>query len=140
MRSSPQLLQPDWPSSPFVSLPFHFHATHLLCLYYCLSSYTFTSSSLHANVSLFSFPTSSLFHTSTSVTLSLSLFLASTLSPGGPPYPGPPSASSSLPSLAHSQWEAGSLTPSEQQEAAAAGVRPVWRCWLALSEVLPSQG
>lgn len=50
--------------------------------------------------------------------------------------PQPPASCPAWPTVR----EASSLTPSEQQEAAAAGVRPIWRCRLALLEVLPSQG
>lgn len=56
MRSSPQLLLPNLPSSPFVSLRLHFLATHLFSsfLYCCLFS-TFSCSSLPAHIFHFSF-------------------------------------------------------------------------------------
>lgn len=88
------------------SLFSHFHVTHLF-------SQTLTPSCLVS-----SFPS-----LSPSRCRSVSLYVPVLISPGGPLYPGPPPASSSLPSLAHCQWEAGRLTPLEQQEAAAAGVR-----------------
>lgn len=95
MRSSPQLLLPNLPSSPFVL--FHVHATYL-----CFLSQGLPSSTSPLFLS---------FHPLTSVNLSLSPILASApLSRGS----FLPTASSSLPSLAHNQREAGSLTPSEQ--------------------------
>lgn len=139
MRSSPPLLLPNLPSSPFVSLPFHFHATQLFSSRSTASRLTLTTSPRSL---LFSFPTSSSFSPPLNLCDSQSVPHSCLCSPlqGVLCTRGLLSASSSLPSLAHSQGEAGSLTPSLQQEAAAAGVRSVWRCRLALSEVLPSQG
>lgn len=94
MRSSPRLLLPNLPSSPFVLLPFHVHATHLF------SSTRITASSLRpllllayqSSSSLFSFPTSSSLFPPLNLCDSQSVppFLPPLSSPGGPLNPGPP--------------------------------------------------